>query len=608
MKRKGLSPTPGEIHGSFSTKAITVRRALLITEKTEVVTEVRQVLEARDYEVIVVPHRNETLTHAEEILPEVILLHMTSMDSRETQILHGLARRGITKQVGVILLLDGFGEESVARALEEGAADYIGMPFDPERLARRVGVLARIRQEARKRWDILSGQEELPDHVPYGMFLSTREGRLVKVNQALARMLGYESKEELVGIDAEREVYWNSRDSQLFQDILERQGVVENFPVQLRRKDGQKITVFVDGRSVRDAGGTWVGYAAMRVEQREPYRLTDQEREGSVAEPPPKTEAPEEGTWEEGRPGPPRTKTTDRGGVLRRLLTWIFSRRGEHASRLKAPELIGGRFEKIERLGIGSYGEIWKVREAGQGEGALCYVAKIPRSKKLNYQIQREAAICERLEGHPNAVAMVELVEDRDRMVLVQEFVEGPTLRELLERPLSEAERESIALQVIDVAAHAHGNRIVHRDIKPENIIVRSDGVVKLLDYGAAKELKDRDVSSTMVGSRPFMAPEQIMGESQIASDVWALGVIVYALYTEHLPFYHDNEKVLMDMILTLEPEPPRSLDPEIPAALEEIILRCLKKDPRDRYRDAGALKEALLERFPGYGHGGGSG
>jgi serine/threonine protein kinase len=126
---------------------------------------------------------------------------------------------------------------------------------------------------------------------------------------------------------------------------------------------------------------------------------------------------------------------------------------------------------------------------------------------------------------------------------------------------------------------------------------------VKLLDYGAAKELKDRDVSSTMVGSRPFMAPEQIMGESQIASDVWALGVIMYALYTEHLPFYHDNEKVLMDMILTLEPEPPRTLEPGIPVALEEIILKCLEKDPRARYPDADAVKEALLERFPGYGH-----
>ena len=580
-----------------------MRRALLITNNSEVVDEVRQILSGHDYEVIAALDRDEALAQAEELLPEVILLHMTSMGSGERHILHRLARRGITKQVGVILLIDGFEEDGVARVLEEGAADYIGRPFDPERLVRRVGVLARMRQEARKRWDVLSEQEDLPDHVPLGGFLSTREGRLVKVNQALARMLGYGRKEDLVGLDAEREIYWNPRDSQLFQDMLERQGAVENFPVEFRRKDGQKIAVFLDGRLVRDEAGTGVGYAATKVEPREPYRLTDQDRAESFADPTPKMTQPGEKSREHGGAGMSPALTADRGGLLQRLLAKLFSRRGDVPSSPKARELIAARFEKVERLGIGSYGEIWRVRDFVGGEGAPIYVAKIPRSKKLNSQIQREAAICERLKGHPNAVTVVEVVEDRGRLVLVQEFVEGPTLRELLERPLWEAERESIALQVIDIVAHAHRHRIVHRDIKPENIIVRPDGVVKLLDYGAAKELKDRDVSSTMVGSRPFMAPEQIMGESQIASDVWALGVIMYALYTEHLPFYHDNEKVLMDMILTLEPEPPRSLEPGMRAALEEIILRCLKKDPRARYPDAGAVKEAVLERFPGYGH-----
>ena len=106
----------------------------------------------------------------------------------------------------------------------------------------------------------------------------------------------------------------------------------------------------------------------------------------------------------------------------------------------------------------------------------------------------------------------------------------------------------------------------------------------ELLDYGVAKELKEKDISSTMVGSRPFMAPEQIMGESQIASDVWALGVVMYAIYTEYLPFYHDNEKVLMDLILTIEPNPPRKLEPDIPVELEEIMLKCLKKDPKESY------------------------
>ena len=142
----------------------------------------------------------------------------------------------------------------------------------------------------------------------------------------------------------------------------------------------------------------------------------------------------------------------------------------------------------------------------------------------------------------------------------------------------------------------------MHRDIKPENIIVRRDGTVKLLDYGVAKELKEKDISNTMVGSRPYMAPEQIMGESQIASDVWALGVIMYALYTEYMPFYHSNEKVLMDMILTMTPKSPREFEPGLSTELEGIIMRCLNKDPKERFADASNLKAVLLATFPHYG------
>jgi serine/threonine protein kinase len=98
------------------------------------------------------------------------------------------------------------------------------------------------------------------------------------------------------------------------------------------------------------------------------------------------------------------------------------------------------------------------------------------------------------------------------------------------------------------------------------------------------------------------MAPEQISGESQIASDVWALGIVMYAIYTGYLPFYHDNEKILMDLILTLEPKPPRKSTPDIPVEFERIILKCLKKDPKERFADAGILKATILETFPHFG------
>ncbi len=170
-------------------------------------------------------------------------------------------------------------------------------------------------------------------------------------------------------------------------------------------------------------------------------------------------------------------------------------------------------------------------------------------------------------------------------------------LAEEVPRPLA----ERLIIQLIDVAAHAHEHRIMHRDIKPGNIMVLPDGALKLLDFGAAKILKEKDISSTMVGSRPFMAPEQIMGKSEIRSDIWAIGVIMYLLYVEDLPFYSEVEKLLIDQILEKEPTPPRQANPEIPAALEAIILKCLTKDVDQRYASALDLKADLLEHFPYY-------
>jgi serine/threonine protein kinase len=131
---------------------------------------------------------------------------------------------------------------------------------------------------------------------------------------------------------------------------------------------------------------------------------------------------------------------------------------------------------------------------------------------------------------------------------------------------------------------------------------VLPDGTLKLLDFGAAKILKDKDISATMVGSRPFMAPEQIMGKSEVRSDIWAIGVLMYMFYCEELPFYSDVEKLLIDQILEKEPTPPRQLNPELPPALEAIILRCLEKDVEKRYASALNLKADLLRHFPHYG------
>lgn len=553
------------------------RRILIIDSQEQDVQNLKEVLEDGGYQVAVAFSSHDGLRLAQDLFPEVVLLAIQSPGLNGLQILLDLKKRGTTRDLPVLILLEKFDEEYAAQGLQMGAADYLLKAASKDLLLRRVGVLARIRQQDRERRDVISRYKGFFDGEQHGLFLSSREGRFLDVNQNLIRLLGYGDRNELLEIDIENDLYFDPQDRQHFREIIESQGYVDNLKVNFKRKDGEKITMLLSGRLVRDEKGGIAGYEGYNVE---------------VAEQP-EAEQPLEEQPEEQR---------FLGRFLKHLVPKVLPFGAGFFSLMKMTELIAERYEKVERLGLGSFGEVWKVRDTEREGRAPYYVAKIPTSKKLNNQFRKEAAICRRLEGHPNSTKIIDVVEERGRVVLIQEFVEGPSLRELLEGPLEKNRKEKILLQLVDIVAYAHKHRIVHRDVKPENVVVRRDSVVKLLDYGVAKELKEKDISSTMVGSRPFMAPEQISGESQIASDVWALGIIMYAIYTGYLPFYHDNEKILMDLILTMEPRTPREVEPDIPVELEGIILKCLKKDPKERFADAGILKATILETFPQFG------
>ncbi|NIQ90722.1 MAG: protein kinase [Deltaproteobacteria bacterium] len=553
------------------------RRALIIDSREQDVRNLKKVLEDGDYRVAVASNGDEGVRLAQDLYPEVVLLAIQSPGLNGLQILRDLKKRGTTKSLPVLILLEKFDEEYAAQGLQMGAADYLLKTAGQDFLLRRVGVLARIRHQDRQRRDVIFRYKGFFDGEQHGLFLSTREGRLLDVNQNLVRLLGYGDRDELLKIDIENDLYFDPQGRQNFREIIENQGHVDNLKVNFKRKDGEKITMLISGRVVRDEKGGIAGYEGYNVEVTE---------ETEAAEP--LEEQPEERRF--------------LSRFLKHLVPRVLPYGADFFSLMKMTELIAERYEKVERLGLGSFGEVWKVRDTEREGRAPYYVAKIPTSKKLNNQFRKEAAICRRLAGHPNSTKIIDVVEERGRVILIQEFVEGPSLRELLEGPLENNKKEKILLQLVDIVAHAHKHRIVHRDIKPENIVVRRDSIVKLLDYGVAKELKEKDISSTMVGSRPFMAPEQISGESQIASDVWALGVVMYAVYTGYLPFYHDNEKILMDLILTMEPRPPREVEPDIPVELERIILECLKKDPKERFADATILKETILKTFPDFG------
>jgi DNA-binding response OmpR family regulator len=287
----------------------------------------------------------------------------------------------------------------------------------------------------------------------------------------------------------------------------------------------------------------------------------------------------------------------EKGGHFRfwkRLFRGLYRRPTEN-------KLMDFRYEKLERLGLGSFGEVWKVKDVTT-DPAEIFVAKIPLDKKLNAKFEKEARILRRLAGHEGVPKVFEMKEVMNKKVLIQEFIVGKTLYEVIERDLEDKEVESVVIQLTDVVAHAHDLEVIHRDIKPENVMVRPNGTIKLLDFGAAKELKEKEMSATVTGSRPYMAPEQIMGKSQRRSDVWAIGVVMYVLYTGMYPFYHEVEKILMDIILRTPPSPPSKFNEALDKKIERIIMKCLEKEPLKRYPNAKVLKEDLLASIPDYG------
>ncbi|MBF0303989.1 MAG: serine/threonine protein kinase, partial [Desulfamplus sp.] len=263
---------------------------------------------------------------------------------------------------------------------------------------------------------------------------------------------------------------------------------------------------------------------------------------------------------------------------------------------------IFNKWKPIRKLATGGDGVIWLVQELGTDRLA---VAKIPHSPQMNINSLRAAAILKRLLYHPNIVQLIELVKDDEKFILIQEYVEGITLWELLvTTTLSSQKRESIFLQLLSVIAYSHDHKIMHRDIKPDNIMVTSDDKLKLLDFGSAKEINWIDRNNSPEGTLNFMSPEQLEGKTCLASDVWALGVILYLLTVNRLPFYQDNSCYPMDIDTDMIAVPPRKIRVDIPVQLEQIIMRCLEKDIQRRYTNAVKLRDDLLMKLPDFGNG----
>jgi eukaryotic-like serine/threonine-protein kinase len=220
---------------------------------------------------------------------------------------------------------------------------------------------------------------------------------------------------------------------------------------------------------------------------------------------------------------------------------------------------------------------------------------------KFVTRFQREAKAASSLQ-HPNIVQVYDYGQSDGSYFIVMEMIEGTDLRRYLRA------RGILAIDRAIIIAHdvalglgaAHRSKIVHRDVKPQNVLVGRDGSIKLTDFGIASVYKDINAerlttTGMTLGTVQYYAPEQAQGEIvSPAADVYALGIVMYEMLTGRTPFDGDTPvAVAMQHIQDL-PTPPSQLNPEIPPALEDIILRCLEKIPEMRYRDGNALARAL--------------
>ena len=277
-----------------------------------------------------------------------------------------------------------------------------------------------------------------------------------------------------------------------------------------------------------------------------------------------------------------------------------------HATQPGIPVEVGqapagarfGNFVCTARLGAGAMGEVWRAWDTALNRWVALKFLKGGDEEELA-RFAREAQVAGKL-SHPNIAAIYEVggASDGKRPFIAMQFIDGKTLKDVQRR-----DRRALVRLIVEAARAVHfanEQGVVHRDLKPENLMVDRTGRVFVMDFGLARPVEGAGVSASgsIVGTPAYMPPEQARGERvDSRADVYSLGMALYDLLTDSVPFRGSNVYETLRMLQDEEPRRPRSLAPSIHADLETIVLKCLEKAPSLRYPTAGELADDL-ERY----------